>query len=165
VIFLLSAGADPTDNIEQLAKKKKQSVQCVSLGQGQVRQLSGVVQCRVVQCRIVLPWCVTASLADMVVCVVVFAGACGDEGDQRGGGERHVGAAAELRARPAADGPDGGRAAGHARDCEPGVPPLHHVRCRRRCVLSCVSMCLLLVVLLLLLLFLLLLLSYLVMFL
>ncbi len=35
VIFLLSAGADPTDSIEQLAKKKKQSVVCVSLGQGQ----------------------------------------------------------------------------------------------------------------------------------
>jgi dynein heavy chain len=64
VIFLLSAGADPTDNIEQLAKKKKQSVQCVSLGQGQVRRLSALVQCRVVQCRVVLPWCVTASLAD-----------------------------------------------------------------------------------------------------
>ncbi|RYY32377.1 hypothetical protein EON62_05430, partial [archaeon] len=34
-IFLLSIGADPTDSIEQLAKKKKTSVQCVSLGQGQ----------------------------------------------------------------------------------------------------------------------------------
>ena len=35
VIFLLSTGADPTDAIEVLAKRKKQSVQCVSLGQGQ----------------------------------------------------------------------------------------------------------------------------------
>jgi len=35
VIFLLSIGADPTDSIEQLAKKKKTSVQCVSLGEGQ----------------------------------------------------------------------------------------------------------------------------------
>ena len=35
VIFLLSTGADPTDNIEMLAKRKKQTVQCVSLGQGQ----------------------------------------------------------------------------------------------------------------------------------
>jgi dynein heavy chain len=35
VIFLLSTGADPTDSIEQLAKKKKTSVQCVSLGEGQ----------------------------------------------------------------------------------------------------------------------------------
>ena len=35
VIFLLSMGADPTDAIEALSKKKKQTVQCVSLGQGQ----------------------------------------------------------------------------------------------------------------------------------
>ena len=35
VIFLLSTGADPTDSIEQLAKKKKTSVVCVSLGEGQ----------------------------------------------------------------------------------------------------------------------------------
>jgi len=35
VIFLLSAGADPTDSIVQFARKKKQSVTCVSLGQGQ----------------------------------------------------------------------------------------------------------------------------------
>jgi dynein heavy chain len=35
VIFLLSVGGDPTDSIEVLAKKKKQSVQCVSMGQGQ----------------------------------------------------------------------------------------------------------------------------------
>lgn len=35
VIFLLSTGADPTDTIEQLAKKKKQSVSCISMGQGQ----------------------------------------------------------------------------------------------------------------------------------
>jgi dynein heavy chain len=35
VIFLLSTGADPTDSIEQLAKKRTTSVQCVSLGEGQ----------------------------------------------------------------------------------------------------------------------------------
>ncbi len=35
VIFLLSTGADPTDSIEQLCKKKKQSIVCVSLGEGQ----------------------------------------------------------------------------------------------------------------------------------
>jgi len=35
IVFLLSTGADPTDSIETLAKKRKQSVQCVSLGQGQ----------------------------------------------------------------------------------------------------------------------------------
>ena len=35
VIFLLSTGADPTDSIEQLCKKKKLSVTCVSLGEGQ----------------------------------------------------------------------------------------------------------------------------------
>lgn len=35
VVFLLSIGADPTENIEQLAKRKKQVVQCVSLGEGQ----------------------------------------------------------------------------------------------------------------------------------
>jgi dynein heavy chain, axonemal len=34
-IYLLSAGADPTDSIEQLSKRKKQSVQCVSMGEGQ----------------------------------------------------------------------------------------------------------------------------------
>jgi dynein heavy chain len=74
VIFLLSAGADPTDNIEQLAKKKKQSVQCVSLGQGQVRWLPAVccravsvVQCHVAQCRFVsLPHSLTWT------CVVVL---------------------------------------------------------------------------------------------
>jgi len=35
VVFLLSVGADPTDSIEQLCKKKKQSIVCVSLGEGQ----------------------------------------------------------------------------------------------------------------------------------
>ena len=36
VIFLLSAGADPTDAIETLARKKKMPIpQVVSLGQGQ----------------------------------------------------------------------------------------------------------------------------------
>jgi dynein heavy chain len=38
-IFLLSIGADPTEAIEQLAKKKKQGVQCVSMGQGQVSKM------------------------------------------------------------------------------------------------------------------------------
>eukprot|EP01029_Cantina_marsupialis_P005375 TRINITY_DN157_c1_g2_i1.p1 TRINITY_DN157_c1_g2~~TRINITY_DN157_c1_g2_i1.p1 ORF type:complete len:3733 (+),score=1529.44 TRINITY_DN157_c1_g2_i1:1436-11200(+) len=35
VIFLLSIGGDPTDAIETLCKKRKQAVQCVSMGQGQ----------------------------------------------------------------------------------------------------------------------------------
>merc|ERR1711937_208893 len=35
VIFLLSVGADPTDAIESLAKKRKQSVECISMGEGQ----------------------------------------------------------------------------------------------------------------------------------
>ena len=35
VIFLLSTGADPTEAIEVLAKKKKQSVECISMGEGQ----------------------------------------------------------------------------------------------------------------------------------
>jgi dynein heavy chain len=35
VVYLLSAGADPTDSIETLARKKKQGVQCVSMGEGQ----------------------------------------------------------------------------------------------------------------------------------
>jgi len=35
VIYLLSAGADPTDSIETLAKKKKREVVCVSMGEGQ----------------------------------------------------------------------------------------------------------------------------------
>lgn len=35
IIFLLSAGADPTDSIEMLCRKKKQTLQTVSMGQGQ----------------------------------------------------------------------------------------------------------------------------------
>jgi dynein heavy chain len=35
VVFLLSMGADPTEAIEQLAKKKKTSVECISMGEGQ----------------------------------------------------------------------------------------------------------------------------------
>jgi len=35
VVFLLSIGADPTEAIELLAKKKKQSVECISMGEGQ----------------------------------------------------------------------------------------------------------------------------------
>ena len=35
IIFLLSTGADPTESIESLAKKKKQLVECVSMGEGQ----------------------------------------------------------------------------------------------------------------------------------
>ena len=35
VIYLLSVGADPTDAIETLARKKKQTVQAISLGEGQ----------------------------------------------------------------------------------------------------------------------------------
>lgn len=36
VIYLLSAGADPTDSIEGLARKKRRDVACVSMGE--VRQ-------------------------------------------------------------------------------------------------------------------------------
>jgi dynein heavy chain len=35
VVYLLSAGADPTDAIEVLSRKKRQTVQCVSMGEGQ----------------------------------------------------------------------------------------------------------------------------------
>ncbi|RYE83259.1 MAG: hypothetical protein EOO65_04250, partial [Methanosarcinales archaeon] len=35
ITFLLSIGADPTDALEQLAKKKKQFIHCVSMGEGQ----------------------------------------------------------------------------------------------------------------------------------
>lgn len=33
VIYLLSAGADPTDSIEGLARKKRRDVACVSMGE------------------------------------------------------------------------------------------------------------------------------------
>lgn len=35
VIYLLSAGADPTDSIENLARRKHRHVECVSMGEGQ----------------------------------------------------------------------------------------------------------------------------------
>ncbi len=35
VIFLLSAGADPTDSIETLARRKRKDIECVSMGEGQ----------------------------------------------------------------------------------------------------------------------------------
>jgi dynein heavy chain len=35
VIFLLSAGADPTDSIETLARRKRRTIECVSMGEGQ----------------------------------------------------------------------------------------------------------------------------------
>jgi len=35
VIYLLSAGADPTDSIEQMARRKRKLVECVSMGEGQ----------------------------------------------------------------------------------------------------------------------------------
>lgn len=35
VIYLLSAGADPTDSIEGLARKKRRDVACVSMGEVQ----------------------------------------------------------------------------------------------------------------------------------
>ena len=35
VVYLLSAGADPTDVIEQLARRKRKTVDCVSMGEGQ----------------------------------------------------------------------------------------------------------------------------------
>lgn len=37
VIYLLSAGADPTDSIEGLARKKKTDVACVSMGEVMIR--------------------------------------------------------------------------------------------------------------------------------
>lgn len=36
VIYLLSAGADPTDSIEVLARKKKTDVACVSMGEASI---------------------------------------------------------------------------------------------------------------------------------
>ena len=35
VIFLLSAGADPTDAVETLARKRRKVIECVSMGEGQ----------------------------------------------------------------------------------------------------------------------------------
>eukprot|EP01041_Mallomonas_annulata_P002980 gene2980-5847_t len=35
VIYLLSAGADPTDSIETLARRKHRGIECVSMGEGQ----------------------------------------------------------------------------------------------------------------------------------
>lgn len=35
VIYLLSAGADPTDSIETLARRKRRYIECVSMGEGQ----------------------------------------------------------------------------------------------------------------------------------
>jgi len=35
VIYLLSAGADPTDSIETLCRKKRKDIECVSMGEGQ----------------------------------------------------------------------------------------------------------------------------------
>lgn len=35
VIYLLSAGADPTDSIEVLARRKRKEIDCVSMGEGQ----------------------------------------------------------------------------------------------------------------------------------
>ena len=36
VIYLLSAGADPTDSIDTLARRKRKDIECVSMGEGQV---------------------------------------------------------------------------------------------------------------------------------
>eukprot|EP01042_Synura_sphagnicola_P000006 gene6-7_t len=35
VIYLLSAGADPTDSVETLARRKRRAIECVSMGEGQ----------------------------------------------------------------------------------------------------------------------------------
>lgn len=35
VIFLLSAGADPTDSLDTLARRKRRELECVSMGEGQ----------------------------------------------------------------------------------------------------------------------------------
>ena len=35
VIYLLSAGADPTDSIDTLARRKRKDIECVSMGEGQ----------------------------------------------------------------------------------------------------------------------------------
>lgn len=40
VIYLLSAGADPTDSIEGLARKKKTDVACVSMGEVRIRAIN-----------------------------------------------------------------------------------------------------------------------------
>ena len=36
LIYLLSAGADPTDSIDTLARKKRKDIECISMGEGQV---------------------------------------------------------------------------------------------------------------------------------
>jgi dynein heavy chain len=43
VIFLLSAGADPTESVETLARKKKTEILCVSMGEGQERVASSAI--------------------------------------------------------------------------------------------------------------------------
>lgn len=43
VIYLLSAGADPTDSIEGLARKKKTDVACVSMGEVLIRAIVGTL--------------------------------------------------------------------------------------------------------------------------
>ena len=35
IVYLLSAGADPTDTVETYARKKKKHITCVSMGEGQ----------------------------------------------------------------------------------------------------------------------------------
>lgn len=39
VIYLLSAGADPTDSIESLARKKRTDVACISMGEVKERRI------------------------------------------------------------------------------------------------------------------------------
>ena len=43
VVYLLSVGGDPTDALETLARKKKQSLQAVSLGEGQEEYAKDIV--------------------------------------------------------------------------------------------------------------------------
>lgn len=44
VIYLLSAGADPTDSIEGLARKKKTDVACVSMGEVRIGDGGGYLR-------------------------------------------------------------------------------------------------------------------------
>jgi dynein heavy chain len=43
VLFLLSAGADPTQSIDDLAKKKKKVLNKVSLGEGQEKKAESLI--------------------------------------------------------------------------------------------------------------------------
>lgn len=44
ILFLLSAGADPTQSIDELANKRRKFLQKVSLGEGQEPKADAVIQ-------------------------------------------------------------------------------------------------------------------------